>query len=239
MFPLRAREGGVLVRGGQTEAAVDLARLAGLEPGGVICEVMNEDGTMSRVPQLKEFCERHGLKMISVADLIRWRIYNERIIRREAEGTMRTEFGPFRTITYVSSVDREQHVALVFGEIHPETDVLVRVQSHCAFGDIFGSLECDCQRVLRASMAEIARQGSGVLVYLHQTAPGAAHARDSASVVEVHGTRLLQHEVGIGAQILADLGLRRIRILINRPRKIVGLEAFGIEVAEQVKIALD
>jgi len=239
MFPLRAREGGVLVRGGQTEAAVDLARLAGLEPGGVICEIMNDDGTMSRVPELKEFCKKHGLKMISVADLIRWRIYNERIVRRSGEGTMQTDYGTFRTITYASSVDSEQHIALVYGEIHPEHDVLVRVQSHCAFGNIFGSRECDCQRVLRASMAEIARQGAGVLVYLHQTAPGAAHARDNTGVVEVQGQRVLQHEVGIGAQILADLGLRRIRILINRPRKIVGLEAFGIEVAEQVKVALD
>jgi 3,4-dihydroxy 2-butanone 4-phosphate synthase/GTP cyclohydrolase II len=239
MFPLRAREGGVLVRGGQTEAAVDLARLAGLQPGGVICEVMNDDGTMARAPQLIEFCKRHGLKMTSVADLIRWRIYNERIVRRTHEGSIATEFGPFQTITYSSSVDSEQHMALVFGDVHPENDVLVRVQSHCAFGNIFGSRDCDCQRVLRASMAEIARNGSGVLVYLHQTAPGAAHARDMTGVVEVHGKRMLQHEVGIGAQILADLGLRRIRILINRPRKIVGLEAFGIEVAEQVKIALD
>jgi 3,4-dihydroxy 2-butanone 4-phosphate synthase/GTP cyclohydrolase II len=238
MFPLRAREGGVLVRGGQTEAAVDLARLAGLGPGGVICEIMNPDGTMSRVPELKEFCLKHDLKMISVADLIRWRIYNERIVRRAAEGTMRTELGSFKTITYASSVDNEQHIALIYGDVHPEHDVLVRVQSHCAFGNIFGSLECDCQRVLRASMAEIAKAGSGVLVYLHQTAPGAAHAREAAGVVEVHGKRLLQHEVGIGAQILADLGLRRIRILINRPRKIVGLEAFGIEVAEQVKVAI-
>jgi 3,4-dihydroxy 2-butanone 4-phosphate synthase / GTP cyclohydrolase II len=238
MFPLRAREGGVLVRGGQTEAAVDLARLAGLQPGGVICEIMNEDGTMARVPQLKEFCSLHGLKMISVADLIRWRIFNERIVKRSAEGTLRTEYGVFRTISYSSSVDREQHRALIFGDLHPGMDVLVRVQSHCAAGNVFGAQDCDCQRVLRASMAEIARQGAGVLVYLHETAPAAAHAKDNTGVIEVHGTRVLQHEVGVGAQILADLGLRRIRILINRPRKIVGLEAFGIEVVEQVKVVL-
>jgi 3,4-dihydroxy 2-butanone 4-phosphate synthase/GTP cyclohydrolase II len=252
VFPLRAREGGVLVRAGQTEAAVDLARLAGLAPGGVICEVMNDDGSMSRVPQLTEFCRRHNLKMISVADLVRHRIQTERIVRRSGEGILRTEFGVFRSIAYRSSVDTELHMALVFGQIDPSHDVLVRMHTHCTYGNLFGSLDCDCQRTMRASLAEIAHQGEGVLVYLHQTSPGiglkrdeeglgrlVAHPREMPGAAEPHGKRLLQHEVGIGAQILVDLGLRRIRLLTNHPRKIVALEAFGIEITGQVAVPLD
>ena len=231
IFPLRARDGGVLVRAGQTEAAVDLARMAGLRPGGVICEIMNEDGTMARVPQLLEFCARHGIKMISVAELIRYRLLNERFIRRKNEGTMRNEFGEFKTVSYESTLDREAHLALVRGTPSSEKPVLVRMHSHCVYGDVFGSVECTCAKLVRQSLERIAREGEGALVYLHQTGPG---MRMHFSMPD--GQRVLQHENGIGAQILADLGLRKIRLLTNHPRKVVGLEGYGIEIVEQVPV---
>jgi 3,4-dihydroxy 2-butanone 4-phosphate synthase/GTP cyclohydrolase II len=232
VFPLRAREGGVLVRAGQTEAAVDLARLAGLRPGGVICEIMNDDGSMARVPHLKEFCAQHGLKMISVADLIRYRLQNERFVQRQSEGCLRAEFGDFKTIVYASTIVPEMHLALVHGEISGREDVLVRMHSHCTYGDVFGSLECQCQRVLRKSLELIAREGAGVLVYLHQTGPGFRNH----SFGTPDGQKRLQHESGIGAQILSDLGLHTIRLLTNHPRKVVGLDAYGIEIVEQVPV---
>ncbi len=237
VFPLRARDGGVLVRAGQTEAAVDLARLAGLAPGGVICEIMNEDGTMSRVPELLEFCARHGMKMISVADIIRYRLQHERFIHRRAEGTMRTEFGEFRLISYSSDLEPTTHLALLKGDVSQSDHVLVRMHSHCVAGDVFASTQCDCNRLIRESMSRIAEAGIGALVYLHQTGPG----------LRSNGTRLAphdredvlfsqQHEVGIGAQILSDLGLRRIRLLTNHPRKVVALQGFGIEIVEQAPV---
>jgi 3,4-dihydroxy 2-butanone 4-phosphate synthase/GTP cyclohydrolase II len=232
VFPLRAREGGVLVRAGQTEAVVDLARLAGLRPGGVICEIMNDDGSMARVPHLKEFCAQHGLKMISVADLIRYRLQNERFVQRQSEGCLRTEFGNFKTIVYASTIVPEMHLALVHGEIAGREDVLVRMHSHCTYGDVFGSVECQCQRVLRKSLELIAAEGSGVLVYLHQTGPGFRNH----SFGTPDGQKQLQHESGIGAQILSDLGLHTIRLLTNHPRKVVGLDAYGIEIVEQVPV---
>jgi 3,4-dihydroxy 2-butanone 4-phosphate synthase / GTP cyclohydrolase II len=233
VFPLRAREGGVLVRTGQTEAVVDLARLAGLRPGGVICEIMNDDGSMARVPQLREFCARHDLRMISVADLIRYRLQNERFVHRESEGCLRTEFGNFKTIVYASTIVPEKHVALVHGELTDRESVLVRMHSHCTYGDVFGSVDCECHNVLRNSLERIAREGAGVLVYLHQTSPG---IRDHASRTTPDGQRQLQHESGIGAQILSDLGLHTIRLLTNHPRKVVGLDAYGIEIIEQVPV---
>jgi 3,4-dihydroxy 2-butanone 4-phosphate synthase/GTP cyclohydrolase II len=233
VFPLRAREGGVLVRTGQTEAVVDLARLAGLRPGGVICEIMNDDGSMARVPQLTEFCRRHDLKMISVADLIRYRLQNERFIRRQSEGCLRTEFGDFKTIVYASTIVPERHLALVHGELAGREDVLVRMHSHCTYGDVFGSTECQCQQVIRKSLARIAQEGAGVLVYLHQTGPG---FRDHASRTTPDGQRELQQESGLGAQILSDLGLHNIRLLTNHPRKVVGLDAYGIQIVEQVPV---
>ena len=244
IFPLRARDGGVLVRAGQTEAACDLARLAGLEPAGVICEIMNEDGTMARVPELKEFCATHGLKMASVADLIRYRLKHERFIHREAEGWIETEAGPFRVMAYGSELNQQYHLALVRGELDGRNNVLVRMQSRCVYGDAFGSTMCDCGRTLRGALRAIAEEGAGVLVYLHDSGPGfrmernpqgpgrriAGHARDSHP---------LQHEYGIGAQILSDLGLHTIRLLTNHPRKVVALEGFDIEIVDQVPVALD
>ena len=182
MFPLRAREGGVLVRAGQTEAAVDLARLAGLTPAGVICEIMNDDGTMARVPQLEEFCARHGLKMISVADLIRYRLKHEKFVRRVAEGCIETEFGEFRTVAYASDLNPEYHLALVRGDVAGKESVLVRMHSRCMYGDVFGSTACDCAPVgARIRCARIAEEGTGVLVYLHETGPG---FRSNATVRE-------------------------------------------------------
>jgi 3,4-dihydroxy 2-butanone 4-phosphate synthase/GTP cyclohydrolase II len=233
VFPLRAREGGVLVRAGQTEAVVDLARIAGLRPGGVICEIMNEDGTMARVPQLKEFCKRHGFKMISVADLIRYRLHHERCIERHSEGCLRTPLGSFRTITYASMVVPEQHIALVHGELNSGEPVLVRMHSHCVYGDVFGSTDCECHDMIQRSLERIAREGAGVLVYLHQTGPG---IRDHRAFSTPDGTPKMQHEAGIGAQILADLGLHSIRLLTNHPRKVAGLEAYGIEIVDQVPV---
>jgi 3,4-dihydroxy 2-butanone 4-phosphate synthase/GTP cyclohydrolase II len=233
VFPLRAREGGVLVRAGQTESVVDLARLAGLRPGGVVCEVMNDDGTMARVPQLETFCAQHDLKMISVADLIRYRLQNERFIHRHSESCLRTEFGDFRTIVYASTIVPEMHLALIHGEIAGRQDLLVRMHSHCVYGDVFGSNECDCHQVVRRSMERIAHEGAGVLVYLHQTGPGLHHERNQSTP---DGQKALQHENGIGAQILSDLGLHTIRLLTNHPRKVVGLDAYGIKIVEQVPV---
>jgi 3,4-dihydroxy 2-butanone 4-phosphate synthase/GTP cyclohydrolase II len=249
IFPLRAREGGVLVRAGQTEAAVDLARLAGLTPAGVICEVMNDDGSMARVPELAEFCRLHGLKMISVAELIRYRLAHERFVRRLAEGCIETAWGQFHAIAYASSTDPETHLALVHGEVAGRDNVLVRMHARCAFGDVFGATACDCGRIVEASLERIAAEGAGVLVYLHHTgrgvriAPSAAgidqlvaHSRDSANYPTADGQRLLQYETGIGAQILSDLGLRTIRLLTNHPRKVVGLEAFGIRITDRLPV---
>lgn len=247
VFPLRAREGGVLVRAGQTEAAVDLARLSGFSPGGVICEIMNPDGTMARVPELKTFCEAHGLKMISVADLIRYRLQNERFIRRSAEGTVKTKYGEFRTISYTSSVGGETHMAVTLGDIRNNEPVLVRMHARCLYGDVLGSTDCDCQAMLEGSMKKFAEAGAGVLVYLHNTGPGVRlhktegcrpdrlmpHLRDAVYSPHPDNQRKLQHEAGIGAQILSDLGLRKIRLLTNHPRKVVGLEAYGIEIVDQ------
>jgi 3,4-dihydroxy 2-butanone 4-phosphate synthase/GTP cyclohydrolase II len=252
VFPLRAREGGVLVRAGQTEASVDLARLAGLNPSGVICEVMNEDGTMARVPQLEEFCRLHHLKMLSVAELIRYRLQNERYIRRVHEGCIETEFGPFRAISYKSDIDPELHMALIRGEVAGAGNVLVRMHTHCVFGDVFGSVHCDCGKLVRGSLKRIADEGLGVLVYLHQTGPGfrvqdddegrerlVSHGRDFMHYKSANGQRQFQYESGIGAQILSDLGLHTIRLLTNHPRKIVALEGFGIEIVDQTPVSKD
>jgi len=250
IFPLRAKEGGVLVRAGQTEASVDLERMAGLTPSGVICEIMNEDGSMARVPELLEFCARHKLKMLSVAELIRYRLKNERYIHRIGEGFLDTEYGPFRTIAYSSDYPSESkaetHIALIRGEVAGQENVLVRMHSHCVYGDIFGSTQCQCGKMIEGSLRQIAREELGVLVYLHQTGLGFQLRPDSTGQRrlvshdrESDGQRSSQHESGIGAQILSDLGLHTIRLLTNHPRKIVALEGFGIEIVDQVPVAED
>ena len=251
VFPLRARKGGVLVRAGQTEASVDLARLAGLLPAGVICEIMRDDGTMARVPDLIEFCQAHGLKMLTVAELIRYRMQHERYVHRVGEALVATRHGEFRLIAYESEVDGgESHVALVRGEIEKGSEpVLVRMHSHCLMGDVFGSTGCDCHATIEGSMQAIAREGRGALIYLHQTSKGFSVERtgERTSLIFHRDKRLpalpeserkTQREIGLGAQILSDLNLRRIRLLTNHPRKVAALEGFGIEIVEQVPISL-
>jgi 3,4-dihydroxy 2-butanone 4-phosphate synthase / GTP cyclohydrolase II len=246
IFPLRAQDGGVLVRAGQTEAAVDLARIAGMTPAGVICEIMNEDGTMARVPQLEEFCRRHDVKMTSVAELIRYRLQHERFIHRAYEGCIDTEFGEFKTVAYASDMNPEIHLALVRGEVAGRENVLVRMHSRCIYGDVFGSTHCECRQLIHSSLKRIAGEGAGVLVYLHETGPGfrvqkdaagsdrmVSHSREFMHYTGSQGQMQLQHESGIGAQILSDLGLHTIRLLTNHPRKIVALEGFGIEIVGQ------
>ena len=252
VFPLRARRGGVLVRAGQTEASVDLARLAGLAPAGVICEVMNDDGTMARVAELESFCRQHGLSMVTVADLIRYRLRTERTVQRIAEALLPTRHGDFHMVAYESELDAVQHVALVKGNFSGDDTVLVRVHTRCLAGDVFGSARCDCQQVIDKSLELISRAGRGVFVYLHQTGPGfsiekvaernviAVHQHDHSQEAEAAETgarhRPPQHTSGIGAQILSDLGVRNIRLLTNHPRKVVALEGFGIRIVEQVPI---
>ena len=249
-FPLRARTGGVLVRAGQTEASVDLARIAGLYPAGVICEIMNEDGTMARVPQLIEFCKEHRIKMLTVADLIRYRMQHERYVRRVAEATLPTRFGDFRMIVYLSDVDHDQHIALVRGNLEGNPPALVRVHSHCLTGDVFGSTTCDCRELVPRSLEAIAKENRGVFLYLHHTGRGfsvdPAEAPGTLPQIHFHKRgqldreparqRLVQHESGIGAQILIDLGLRDIRVLTNHPKKVVALEGYGITIADQVPL---
>jgi 3,4-dihydroxy 2-butanone 4-phosphate synthase/GTP cyclohydrolase II len=238
IFPLRARDGGVLVRAGQTEASVDLSRLAGLNSSGVICEIMNDDGTMARVPQLLEFQERHGLKMISVAELIRYRLGHEHCVHRRAEGCIETAFGKFHSILYTSDLNPESHTALVLGDVAGKENVLVRMHSHCGYGNLFGSTACDCHELLQGSLRRIAAEGAGVLVYLHQTTTG-LHTENGKIIGHDRHTRQAppQHEVGLGAQILSDLGLHTIRLLTNHPRRIVALEGFGIEIVDQVPVS--
>jgi 3,4-dihydroxy 2-butanone 4-phosphate synthase / GTP cyclohydrolase II len=251
VFPLRARKGGVLVRAGQTEASVDLARLAGLIPAGIICEIMKDDGCMARVPDLIEFCREHKMKMLTVAELIRYRMAHERYIHRVGEAMMETRFGEFRLIAYASEVDGgESHVALVRGDIeHAERPVLVRMHAHCLMGDVFGATGCECHATLEGALRHISEEGLGALIYLHQTSQGFAVEKvGERTALSFHGGRTLptlyesekhvRREIGIGAQILSDLNLRRIRLLTNRPKKVVALEGFGIEIVEQVPVEL-
>ena len=250
IFPLRARKGGVLVRAGQTEASVDLARMAGMVPAGVICEIMNDDGTMARVPQLTEFCREQNLKMLTVAEVIRYRMAHERYVRRLAEALVPTAYGEFRMIAYESEITGESHIAMVKGDVEDAGagPVLVRMHSHCLLGDVFGASRCECRNVMDASMRRIAEEGRGALVYLHSTSKGYSVERlgERLTIQFHHEQRLptlpesqrkTQREIGIGAQILSDLNLRRIRLLTNHPRKVAGLEGFGIEIVEQVPVS--
>jgi 3,4-dihydroxy 2-butanone 4-phosphate synthase / GTP cyclohydrolase II len=250
IFPLRAHKGGVLVRAGQTEASVDLARLAGLVPAGVICEIMRDDGTMARISDLVEFCGEHGLKMLTVAELIRYRMQHERYVHRVGEAMIGTPYGEFRLIAYESEIEGgESHVALVRGEIEGDDPVLVRMHAHCVMGDVFGSTACDCHATIEGSMQAISREGRGALIYLHQSSKGFSvekigertmltFHRDKRLPALPESERKTQREIGIGAQILSDLNLRCIRLLTNHPRKVPALEGFDIEIVEQVPVAL-
>ena len=258
VFPLRARKGGVLVRAGQTEASVDLARLAGLIPAGVICEIMNEDGTMARVPDLLEYCRTHELKMVTVAELIRYRMQHERYIHRAAEGVLPTPFGEFRAVQYMNEVEGGQsHLALVMGDLGAAAagkPVLVRMQTHCLAGGIFGSTQCDCRTTIDASLKAIAEAGCGALIYLHHTQRGFGLDRSTEpNRMNFHRTtgrerggdperpernpeqRILR-EVGLGGQILSDLGICRIRLLTNYHTHVPALQGFGIEIVERVPV---
>jgi len=251
VYTLRARRGGVLVRAGQTEASVDLARIAGLTPAGVICEIMNDDGTMARLPQLAEFCPQHGFKLLTIADLIRYRMQHERYVRRLAEATLSTRYGEFHMIVYASDIDNEKHIALVRGSLAGPQPPLVRVHSHCLTGDVFAATTCDCHEIVERSLETIVAEGRGVFVYLHHTGRGfgiepAVPGSTSLPRILYHTRgqldrdlarqRLVQHESGIGAQILIDLGLTSIRVLTNHPRKVVALEGYGLTIADQVPV---
>jgi len=251
MFPLRARKGGVLVRAGQTEASVDLARLAGMVPAGIICEIMKDDGSMARVPDLVEFCRVHEMKMLTVAELIRYRMQHERYVHRVGEAMVATKHGEFRLIAYQSEVDGGgSHMALIRGDISDSTKpVLVRMHAHCLLGDVFGATGCDCHPTLEAALQIIAEEDRGALIYLHQTSKGfTAEKIGEQAFLTFHRERRLpslpeserkiHREIGLGAQILSDLNLKRIRLLTNHPRRVAALEGFDIEIVEQVPVKL-